>query len=409
MLTGVVIINDLSRAAGGATSLALLSARLLRERDVPVTFVTGDAGEGRTELEALGVRVVSLGSAPLLERGRARSLLNGLYNLSAFRMMRAWIAENDRPGLVYHLHTWSRILSPAIFHALKPVAERMLIHAHDYFLTCPNGLQYNFRHANTCQRTALSPACLLTHCDKRSYGQKLWRSSRQSVRQALFDVAAGASQVITIHPNMRATFLPAEPFTHKLLSPQRNAKFYMISRLNPEKGFEDAAAAARLAKVQLSIIGDGPGRDLLRTHYPEVEVLGWRAKSEIGALLVDARAVVVPSRGPEPFGMAAVEAAGSGLPIIINDQANIAEEAVQGGFGLTFTTGSVAALAAAMRRLADDDALIERMSAQARSRAKELTQSESAWCDQLMARYRVCLVGAGGTTLPPMMQEGLAS
>ncbi len=107
--------------------------------------------------------------------------------------------------------------------------------------------------------------------------------------------------------------------------------------------------------------------------------------------------------------MAAVEAAGSGLPIIINDQANIAEEAVQGGFGLTFTTGSVAALAAAMRRLADDDALIERMSAQARSRAKELTQSESAWCDQLMARYRVCLVGAGGTTLPPMMQEGLAS
>lgn len=422
MLTRVVIINDLSRALGGATSLALLSAKLLRARDIPVTFVTGDAGEGGPALEAMGVEVVTLGLAPLLERGRASAMLAGLYNPAAFQVLRSWIVQNDGPGVVYHLHTWSRILSPAVFHALRPVAGRTLIHAHDYFLACPNGLKFDFQRGESCERRPLSLECLCTHCDKRSYLQKLWRSLRQSVRRLVFNFGGMPSEVLMIHPRMRdemrqAGFRPmslhtlrnpAEPFTDALLSPERQKSFFMISRLDPEKGFEDAAAAARLAQVPLTIIGDGPGRALLEAEYPEVRLLGWRRKAEIGPLLAEARAVVMPTRGPETFGMAAVEAAGSGIPIILNDQANIAPETAEGGFGLVFQTGSVANLAAAMRRLADDDDLVARMASSARAQARRLAHGEEAWCDRLMERYRASLLRDRETVVSRAFRRELA-
>lgn len=409
MLTRVVIINDLSRAAGGATSLALLSARLLRARGMAVTFVTGDTAERHGALEEMGVEVVSLNSAPLLERGRMNAMLVGLYNPAAFALLRSWISRNDGAGVVYHLHTWSRILSPAVFRALRPVAGRTLVHAHDAFIICPNGLQFDFQKHEVCDRLPLSFGCICTHCDKRSYSQKLWRSLRHGVRRLFFNPATTLFEVLMIHPNMRKEMRraglraqslytlrnPAEPFTTACLTPERRKQFFLISRLDAEKGFEDAAAAARLARVPLTVIGDGPGGALLRSHYPEVRHLGWCSKSQIGELLAEARAVVMPSRGPEPFGMAAIEAAGSGLPIILNDQANIASEAVEGGFALAFQTGSVPALAATMRALADDDDLVARMASCARLHARRMALDEEAWCDQLLDRYTASLMRVG--------------
>ena len=38
----VVIINDRSERVGGASNLAVLSAELIRERGIPVTYFAGD-------------------------------------------------------------------------------------------------------------------------------------------------------------------------------------------------------------------------------------------------------------------------------------------------------------------------------------------------------------------------------
>src|SRR5260221_694793 len=53
---------------------------------------------------------------------------------------------------------------------------------------------------------------------------------------------------------------PAEALLSMPASPWQNHDFFFIGGLEPEKGFEDAARAARLAGVRLCVIGDGAGR-----------------------------------------------------------------------------------------------------------------------------------------------------
>ncbi|MGO7209469.1 glycosyltransferase family 1 protein, partial [Rhizobium ruizarguesonis] len=53
----VVIIDDYSVARGGATALAVLSAKLFRGLDIPVTYICGDDA-ANVELVALGVSMV---------------------------------------------------------------------------------------------------------------------------------------------------------------------------------------------------------------------------------------------------------------------------------------------------------------------------------------------------------------
>ena len=62
----VVVINDDAVERGGAAAIALASARLLRARGVPVTFLSG-TGPIDPALEACGVSVAVLGGRHLLD------------------------------------------------------------------------------------------------------------------------------------------------------------------------------------------------------------------------------------------------------------------------------------------------------------------------------------------------------
>ena len=101
--------------------------------------------------------------------------MRGLYNRRALTTLAEWIARNDTPETVYHLHVWSQVLSPSAFVALAAVRQRMLITAHDFFLVCPNGAYANYTTGETCALKPLSARCLTTACDKRNHAHKLWR------------------------------------------------------------------------------------------------------------------------------------------------------------------------------------------------------------------------------------------
>jgi hypothetical protein len=111
--------------------------RLLRERQVPVTVLSGDGGSAA--LAQLGAETVALGGQHIMSGNRAAAALRGLYDASTGTALADWIAAHDTPGTVYHLHNWHKVLSPSVFRALRMVASRLLISAHYYFLVCPNG------------------------------------------------------------------------------------------------------------------------------------------------------------------------------------------------------------------------------------------------------------------------------
>lgn len=400
-LRRLVLINDACKARGGATGLVLLSIRLLRAQGIPVTLITGDDG-GAPELAELGVETVALGGSHIAKGNAASAFVNGLYNRSARRLIADWIAANDAPGTVYHVHGWSKILSPSIFPALAPVADRMILHAHDFFLSCPNGAFQDYRRDETCHRVPLSASCLGTNCDKRSYGQKVWRSVRSGIVGMLHDSRFADVPILLIHDRMKDFFVraglgadrfrvlrnPVDPFTTKRIEAERNAVFYFIGRIEREKGVLDAVAAAARAGVTIRLIGDGPERADVERDFPQVQIDGWSSREAIGERIADARALVMPSRYPEPFGLVAVEASRSGLPVILSRKSFLAEEFGAQGLGFGCDTADVSAFAAQLRALADMPADgVRAISERAFGAGVAIATTPFEWCDRLIDIY----------------------
>jgi glycosyltransferase involved in cell wall biosynthesis len=395
----VVIINDFSAPLGGASSLACLLARRLERRHIPVTFFAGDKlGDSQPCQDTICV-----GGDALVQRSKANAFVTGLYNRRAYRSLRTLIDTRDTPDTVYHVHGISQTLSPSVLHALADVRARTILHAHDFFLPCPNGGFADYQTSTICSRKPLSVSCLTTQCDKRSGAQKAWRVARHSIRERVFPIRGAAAAIVMIHEGMRPFFAragirqellqtirnPVEPvFTSaEPPTPWMNRDFFFIGRIEPEKGFDLAAEAARRAGVPMHFIGDGIGRAVLEQQYPETVCHGWKDQEGIRGLLANARAVVVASRLPEPFGLVAIEAAAGGIPVITPRAALLAPELERIGCGATFKDNDASSLARLMSEFASGDDSIRHMSTNGLRRAMSLAHSAESWIDALLKTY----------------------
>jgi glycosyltransferase involved in cell wall biosynthesis len=395
----VVILNDISAWRGGATGVALSCARGLAERGIPVSFITGDDAS-ESPLADTAVEMIPIASAHILDGPRAAAMMRGLYNLEAARFVKDWIAQNDTPGTVYHLHGWSKILSPSIFSALTPVLSRLVVHAPDFFLICPNGGYFDFRRDELCTRRPMGASCITCNCDRRSYTHKLWRLARSGVRQILL-TPKKIGRLLVVHHGMIPLFAhggiagghvgvlrnPVAPWSGTRIPAERNRTFLFVGRLDEDKGVDLLASAARQAGVPLRMVGAGPLGETLASAFPEVEFSGWRSRGELAELCLDARAIVMPTRSRETFGIAGLEALMSGAPLIISSNALLAPEIEAGGFVLVCDPHDRDALAGILKHLASDDERVAGMSKSAYERARTLAPTFSEWIDAIMAEY----------------------
>lgn len=414
----VVIIDDYSVARGGATALAVLSAKLFRGLDIPVTYICGDDA-ANAELVALGVSMVGLNSRDLLSAERAKAFVTGIHNGAAVRMVANWIAAEDTANTVYHVHGWHQILSPAIFKALVPVARRCVVHAHDFFTACPNGAFFDYQAQEICLRRPLGGSCIATACDKRSYSHKLWRVARGSNILRLLKDQADFGRIILLHEKM-AGFLvgagyrperlttirnPVAPLSIKRIEAEANEEFVFIGRLDEEKGIEDAVAATRKAGVKLCVIGDGPLMPLVAASGDHVRAVGWQSHAEIGPTIGKARALLMPSRYPEPFGLVAIEAARSGLPVIMSRSAFLAEEMQRAGMALACDTADESAFADTLTRFSQMPGHeVRAMSERAFRLSPDLASTHEEWRDALLAEYQSLI----STNAVPELTDGVA-
>jgi glycosyltransferase involved in cell wall biosynthesis len=98
-------------------------------------------------------------------------------------------------------------------------------------------------------------------------------------------------------------------------------------------------------------------------------VLGFRA--DITRILGAADVVVVPSKRPDPLPNSALEALAAGVPVVAAAHGGLPEIVRDGETGLLVPPGDARALAAALRRLADDPSLRERMGVAAAADVRE--------------------------------------
>ena len=128
-------------------------------------------------------------------------------------------------------------------------------------------------------------------------------------------------------------------------------------RLSPEKGADDAVRIALRSGLDVEVYGaayDPAYAARLRERWrgnPSVRFCGAVGRRSLWRRLARARALIVPSRWDEPFGLAAAEAQAAGTPVVGYRAGALAEVVDEGRSGFLVEPGDVDAAAAALGRV----------------------------------------------------------
>jgi glycosyltransferase involved in cell wall biosynthesis len=163
----------------------------------------------------------------------------------------------------------------------------------------------------------------------------------------------------------RCTFVPhhVPAWGHACSRPARPTIGF-AGRLVPEKGIADLVASVRMLdrEVDLLVVGDGPMRDELVAAdlgRATLRLEPSRPHADMRAVYEQMSVLVLPSRTTatwvEQFGRVLIEALSCGVPVIGSDSGEIPHVIGSAGGGTIVPEGDVAALAAAITSLLDDE------------------------------------------------------
>lgn len=196
-----------------------------------------------------------------------------------------------------------------------------------------------------------------------------------SMRDEITDLfGPGLSETTVIRNGIDAARWPFAPRQPRTTPPE----LLFVGRLEYEKGVHDAIAALpRIRRTHpgttLTVAGDGTQQDWLvecaRKHrvLKATRFIGRVDHDELLALLHRADAAVLPSHY-EPFGLAALEAAAAGTPLVVAAVGGLGEAVIDGETGMSCPPRDVPALASAVCAVLDDPAGAQHRALAARDR-----------------------------------------
>lgn len=399
MIKRVVVISDLSEERDGPTAIAMAGVRHMRSLGIDVTYFCGDAG-ANPELERLGVRIIACDGKEIGTMPKSHAFLHGLFNRTALHKLRDLIKQEDNNETIYHLHNWSKILTPTVFLPLRSVSNRLLISTHDYFISCPNGGYFDFKKRQLCDRVPLSSSCLKCNCVRGSYAEKVWRSARD-IERIISMGSCKESQVIAVHnamvpllakggvaeENIIVQKNPVLPWTQSRVIVEKNSTILYVGRMEFDKGPHLLAAAAQSLGLNITFVGDGPLRSHLEKEFSKFKFLGWKTRSQIAEIATEARMLVMPTGSRETFGLVAFEALKSGIPVIVSEFSSTANEIAERKIGLVCNPYDQHVMASLLTCLAKNDELCEQMSHRAWALRDEIAPSLAKWGEELVNIY----------------------
>jgi glycosyltransferase involved in cell wall biosynthesis len=180
---------------------------------------------------------------------------------------------------------------------------------------------------------------------------------------------------------------PITPWNARRIEAERNRVFLFVGRLEEDKGADLLLAAAHDANVPVRVVGSGPLAGKLAGTYPKAEFVGWKSANEMHDLVRDCRALIMPSRTRETFGLVAFEALASGLPVVVSHFAMIAGELSDVGAGLSCDPYDRGAFSKLLSMLASDDQLTASMSSLAYANARRYCLTPNEWVERLVSHY----------------------
>jgi len=327
------------------------------------------------------------------------------------------VVAEFRPDLVHVQHLMG--LPVQLLHVLQRRRIPYIVTLHDYWWICANAqllTNYGQRICDgprlwlNCGRCALARAGMgaiwpaapalapLLAARARLQSQALKRAERL-IAPTLFvktwHAAHGVSarQIAVLPHGIERTDRPAR-HTRPPGGPIRVA---CIGGLAWQKGvhvlieaFDRLAGRAELWVAGSEAFDPVYAQQLRSQAGPHVRFMGGLARGQVWACLAEVDVLAVPSLWYEAFSLIAHEAFVAGVPVMASRLGALAEVVHDGVDGLLVPPGDVDAWAAALQRLIDDPALLDRLRAGVRP-ALDMAQHVQLLCDL----YERSLAGIG--------------
>ncbi len=332
------------------------------------------------EVELLAIASVESGGAPVewlagpKSPTRTRRLLTQLHNPGAGRLIDRALGTFE-PHLI-HFHALND-LSASVLSAARAVPAVLTLH--DYALFYP--LLHRVLPDEPFCNVGTFPCCF-GHAHAR-YIFELVRTHRHRARLAdLQAVIAPSRYVLRVAQAMgvgNAVLCPNGIIVSgEVQEPrQRHPEILYAGRLEHEKGvlalaeaFEIVADSLPSARLVFAGIGTAQGSlaafAASSRHHSRIELLGRVTHDELARRQASCRILAMPSLWPEPFGLSGLEAMAYGTPVVGSGRGGMSDWLKAGDNGLIADPLDTPAFAAALARLAVDNALFARCSEAAR-------------------------------------------
>lgn len=331
-IKNVIIVNDFNYVQGGASKVAIDTAKLLKEKGLNVIFFSA---VNKLEENIDGVTYISTNQKEALkERNRLKGIINGIYNLKAKRKLKELLKTLNKEETIIHVHGWTKALSSSVFDVAFKLNFNVVLTLHDYFTACPNGGYFNYKENKICKRKPLSWQCIKCNCDSRNYGFKIYRLIRQFVQNKIVRLNDRLTDVISISDfsekilketlnsniNICRIYNPIDiDPNHKRVDYRKNKYYLYVGRISKEKGVDIFCEAITKSKQKGIVVGDGTELPKLKEKYTNIEFTGWKNSNEVKEYMMKAKALIIPSRWYEGAPLTPLEAMQYGIPIITSD------------------------------------------------------------------------------------------
>jgi glycosyltransferase involved in cell wall biosynthesis len=333
-------------------------------------------------------------------RSAAETLWSGRSAREVGRLIDDW-----QPDLV-HVHNTFALVSPAVLGAAARRGTAVVATLHNYRLGCLEGTFLRDRsicelclgklpwrgvawgcYRSSRAQSAVLAGSLMLHRALRSWQRHVHRFIVLSEgARGRFERIGIPRERISVRPN----FAWAPPSAPAAAAPREGGLY--VGRLAREKGIAVMCAAlARASAARLTVVGDGPERDLLAAT--RARWLGPLPSAAVQQQMLRAAWLVVPSITLEQFPRVLAEAYAAGLPVIASDLGPLAEWVHEGRTGLLFEAGNAAALAERFAWAESHPQQMREMGEQAR-RVYERALDPAAAYRSLIEVYRSALTQA---------------
>jgi glycosyltransferase involved in cell wall biosynthesis len=289
-----------------------------------------------------------------------------LWNPHAYQIVKR-IVKEERPDIV-HVHNFKG-LSASVFSAVKDLGIPTIHTVHDCDLLCP--------------RTTLLTGSNATCCTPRTLCV-LYRKFSQAIKP---DIVTAPSNFILDLLTQGGIFNDVEKIKLPLgieieanpVPKVKSATFDVlyVGRLGIHKGVHvliESFKRFERESARLHIVGDGDGMPLFKSMAAgdeRIRFYGFLPKEELRLLYGTVDVAVVPSICYEVFGLIIPECYEHGVPVI-GSRSGAIPELIQDGYnGLTFDAGDVVGLTATLRKLAEEETLLETLSSNALASSRD--------------------------------------